>query len=280
MGPDGAPPPELAAAERLDEILEEFAVYPQPIVQDRVVELLRCVDAVHRPGLLRLAELLESAGLLDAALDDPGARLLLGLYGLDPGADDARSADEVPEGGLPLQAERSTQDAGRLLGGSRVAMALPLAPAPMERSPQAGWAWQELPVVTGATSAVPAPVSGFVPLSSIKIKRPPRLAWRVAFHADRMPPGEIGAVQVEGERVLIANLDGEFCAYRNACPGSPLPLHGGPLEGSVLECPWHHCRFDVRDGARLDATGPGLSAMPVVVEEGVVQIGIVERQGA
>ncbi len=66
---------------------------------------------------------------------------------------------------------------------------------------------------------------------------------------------------------------------RNACPGSPLPLHGGPLEGSVLECPWHHCRFDVRDGARLDAAVLDLAPCPVAVEEGVVRIGIVERQG-
>lgn len=280
MSLDGALPPELAAAERLDEILGEFAAYPQPIIQNRVVELLRCVDQIHRPGLMRLAELLESAGLLDAALDDPPARLLLGLYGLDLGADDSRLADELPGGGLPLEAERSSPDAGRLAGGSRVAMALPLATAPSERSPQVGRAWQELPIVTSAPHAVPAPVSGFVPLSSIKINRPPRLAWRAAFRADQVPPGKIGAVQVEGEFVLVANLDGELRAYRNACPGSPLPLHGGPLEGSVLECPWHHCRFDLRDGARLDASGPGLSAMPVSVEEGVVRIGTVERQGA
>ncbi len=101
-----------------------------------------------RPGLLRLAELLKSAALLDAALDDPGARLLLGLYGLDPSADDSRSADEVPgvdcpcrpkdprrTPGTPGRVARRDGANGAILPG-RVAMA-------------------ELPVVTGATSAVP-----------------------------------------------------------------------------------------------------------------------------
>ena len=235
VGPGGALPPELAAAERLDEILAEFAAYPQPVVQDRVVELLRCVDAIHRPGLQRLAELLESAGLLDAALGDPRARLLLGLYGLDP---DAGDAEAVP-------------------------------------------AWHELPVVHGASSRLPEPATGgFVPLSSVRIKRPPRLEWRAAFRADRLPPGETGAVEVEGAYVLVANLEGELRAYRDACPGSPLPLHGGQLDGTVLECPWHHCRYDLRDGARLGGSGAGLAAVPVAVEGGVVRIGIVrERDG-
>lgn len=274
-----AVPPELAAADRLDEILREFAAYPQPVIQDRVVELLRCVDAVHRPGLLRLTELLESAGLLDDALADPRARFLLGLYGLDPDADGSSTADDVPDDGSVDAVGASSEDTGRFAGGARVATALPLATVPSDGSTRAGRAWQELPVVGGVAGVTPPPppVSGFVPLSSVKIKRPPRLEWRGAFLVDRLPPGEIGAVQVEGAFVLVANVDGELRAYRNACPGSPLPLHGGQRAGGVLECPWHHCRFDLRDGVRLGGSGPGLRAMPVAVEEGVVRIGIVQE---
>jgi nitrite reductase/ring-hydroxylating ferredoxin subunit len=83
-------------------------------------------------------------------------------------------------------------------------------------------------------------------------------------------------VQIGPERVLLASLDGRFVAYRNACPGTPLPLHGGRVEDTTLECPWHHCRFDLRTGSRLEASGPGLDVMPIAVEDGEVRIAIPE----
>jgi len=75
---------------------------------------------------------------------------------------------------------------------------------------------------------------------------------------------------------LIANLAGELYAYRNACPGSPLPLDGSRVQGTVLQCPWHGCRFDLRGGKRLDGPGAGLGVMPIAVEGDDVRIGLLE----
>ena len=46
-------------------------------------------------------------------------------------------------------------------------------------------------------------------------------------NADSLDPGELKATEVEGVEVLIANLDGEVYAFRNACPvDGALPRRG------------------------------------------------------
>ncbi len=89
------------------------------------------------------------------------------------------------------------------------------------------------------------------------------------------------AVMVDGEPVLVASVQaGEAHAYRNACPGTPLPLEGGRVEDGVLVCSWHGCRFDLRGGRRVDADGPGLGVLPIAVEGGKVRIGSVQKVAA
>ena len=91
MEPENELRPEVAAAlRRLDDLVRAFEQHPEPAVQEDAVELLQCVDVVHRAGLRRLAELLAAAGLLPCALADPQARLLFDLYDLGEGGERAR----------------------------------------------------------------------------------------------------------------------------------------------------------------------------------------------
>lgn len=80
---------------------------------------------------------------------------------------------------------------------------------------------------------------------------------------------------VEGFPVLLLRASGGLRAYRNACPGSILPLHLGERSGGAVVCPWHGCRFDPESGARLEGEGPGLEPLPVEVENGTVRVEIV-----
>jgi len=126
----------------------------------------------------------------------------------------------------------------------------------------------------------PVPPPGLVPLSSIKIKRRPRLAWHVALRADDLPAGAVRSVEVEGERVLVVHLDDGYYAYRHTCPGTPLPLDSGQVDDGTLLCPWHGCRFDLHDGKRLQGAGPSLETLPLAVEDGMVRIGLQEGAAA
>jgi nitrite reductase/ring-hydroxylating ferredoxin subunit len=70
---------------------------------------------------------------------------------------------------------------------------------------------------------------------------------RVASVSDVLP-GEMKIVEVDGEEVVIANLNGEFVAFSNHCTHRGGPLGEGLLMGDVVECPFHGGQFNVRTG--------------------------------
>ena len=74
---------------------------------------------------------------------------------------------------------------------------------------------------------------------------------RVAAVGD-IPPGGRLLVEVEGIRIAIFHVDGEYLAIEDVCThdGGPL-VEGELLEGCQVECPRHGARFDIRSGAAL-----------------------------
>ena len=55
-------------------------------------------------------------------------------------------------------------------------------------------------------------------------------------------------VTVGGKPVLLAKIGGQFYAIGNVCSHVGGPLSDGNLEGTIVTCPWHGSRFDVRSG--------------------------------
>jgi hypothetical protein len=96
------------AVTMLDEMVESFENDPEPTVRERAITLLQAVDAVHRPGLARLAEYLDGAdpGLRERALADPAIRLLFELYELLP------PEPAPPPGFVPLSEIRIKRASG------------------------------------------------------------------------------------------------------------------------------------------------------------------------
>jgi nitrite reductase/ring-hydroxylating ferredoxin subunit len=74
---------------------------------------------------------------------------------------------------------------------------------------------------------------------------------RVA-HIDDIPPGKLLTREVDGSKVLLANVDGEIRAVRAECSHEGAPLGEGELDGATIECPWHFSRFCLRTGEALD----------------------------
>ena len=71
---------------------------------------------------------------------------------------------------------------------------------------------------------------------------------KVAVTTD-LPLGEIMLVEVNDERVVLANMDGQYYAVADECTHAGCPLSDGELDGAVLKCPCHGGEFDVRTGA-------------------------------
>jgi nitrite reductase/ring-hydroxylating ferredoxin subunit len=89
-----------------------------------------------------------------------------------------------------------------------------------------------------------------------------------------LPPGALRAVRANDVPLRLAAEDGEVCAISNQCGDGPLPLEFSTLDGPVLRCSWHGCRYDVRSGKRLDDDGDRLRAYPVSVEEGRIRVAL------
>ena len=77
-----------------------------------------------------------------------------------------------------------------------------------------------------------------------------------------LAPGEMKRVLVERERVLLANVDGDYYALNDWCGHQKAALSKGKLEGSVVECPLHFACFDVTTGKALSGPDLGRRSIP------------------
>jgi nitrite reductase (NADH) small subunit len=93
-------------------------------------------------------------------------------------------------------------------------------------------------------------------------------------NATDVPPGEARVVEAAGKPIALVNADGTFYAMDNTCLHRGGPLGEGDLEGTVLTCPWHGWRWDVRSGASVNNPAVKLSCFPVTVEGGSVYVEI------
>jgi 3-phenylpropionate/trans-cinnamate dioxygenase ferredoxin component len=79
--------------------------------------------------------------------------------------------------------------------------------------------------------------------------------------AAELAPGQMKWVVVNGERRVLANVEGAFYAISDVCGHRNAPLSRGRLQGYLIECPLHFARFDVRTGDLVN--GPVSTAVPV-----------------
>ncbi|MGB8215530.1 MAG: non-heme iron oxygenase ferredoxin subunit [Anaerolineales bacterium] len=63
-----------------------------------------------------------------------------------------------------------------------------------------------------------------------------------------LPPNKMVIVMVSGKEVLLANVEGSYYAIANTCTHAGGSLAQGSLEGSIVTCPRHGARFDLKSG--------------------------------
>ena len=89
---------------------------------------------------------------------------------------------------------------------------------------------------------------------------------RVADKAE-LPANKMIVVVVGGKEVLLANIDGSYYAIANKCTHLGGSLSKGSLDGSVVTCPRHGARFDVKTGQAIANAKIGFIKMSVKDEE-------------
>lgn len=68
---------------------------------------------------------------------------------------------------------------------------------------------------------------------------------------DDVLEGHAIVVDIDGESLALARVDGGIYCIDNICTHDGGPLGEGELDGTALECPRHGARFDVCTGRAL-----------------------------
>jgi nitrite reductase/ring-hydroxylating ferredoxin subunit len=96
---------------------------------------------------------------------------------------------------------------------------------------------------------------------------------RVGRSSD-VPAGEGRVVEAGGRSLALFNVDGAYYALDNSCAHRGGPLGEGELNGTVVTCPWHGWRWDVKTGANANNPAVKMACFPVSVEAGDVFVEI------
>jgi toluene monooxygenase system ferredoxin subunit len=83
---------------------------------------------------------------------------------------------------------------------------------------------------------------------------------------DDLWSGEMMAVDVGGNSILLVNVADHVYAYADACPHQRSRLSEGSLMGQSLRCARHHWEFDVCTGHGINPRNACLEVLPVTIE--------------
>jgi toluene monooxygenase system ferredoxin subunit len=94
--------------------------------------------------------------------------------------------------------------------------------------------------------------------------------------------GEMMGLEVNGERILLVNVDNRIYAYADACPHQKSRLSEGTLMDNILRCARHHWEFDVCSGSGVNPQNFCLRVFPIRLngEDILVDIDAVRNLGA
>lgn len=81
-------------------------------------------------------------------------------------------------------------------------------------------------------------------------------------------------VSAEGRSIALFRVKDELFALANVCLHRGGPLGEGNLNGSVVTCPWHGWKFDVRTGSFTIIPTLKVTAYKVKEQDGSVMIEI------
>jgi 3-phenylpropionate/trans-cinnamate dioxygenase ferredoxin subunit len=89
---------------------------------------------------------------------------------------------------------------------------------------------------------------------------------------NELQEGSMKLVRVEGLPVLLIKQFGEIYAIDNRCPHMGCMFSGGTLDGSVIVCPCHDWRFDLKTGEYEEAPEMKLVSYECKIESGKIWV--------
>ena len=276
--PDGDRPPDRDLLDEVQRLIAALEAHPDRAIAAQVTALLQGIDTIHRTALTRLVGAIQAiAGepFMNRLTADPAIRLLLTSYDL-LAVDRRLLAEEALDTVRGhLHAHGIDVELADVVGGAVYvrlhglgAESVEAVRRDLEETLRVGLVgFQEL--VVGDR---PSPPPALLQVGSLRQAHRP--VYRRACAAAEVPGGAMKAVEIDGQPVLVLNVEGHVHAVADRCGESPLPLRYGTLQGAELRCSWHGCRYDVRTGHRLDGGPDRLAVLPVAVEDDEIRVAV------
>lgn len=63
--------------------------------------------------------------------------------------------------------------------------------------------------------------------------------------------GQMKHVEINGEEIVIANIDGKFYAFAERCGHMNSRLSHGNINQNIVTCPFHGAKFDITTGKNV-----------------------------
>jgi Fe-S cluster biogenesis protein NfuA/nitrite reductase/ring-hydroxylating ferredoxin subunit len=281
--PPGASPGQLL--DRVQALSAEVDALEDARTRELAQELVGAVIAMYGDGLERIVEAIAAsreagASILDQLSQDGAVASLLLIHDLYPvsleervneALDSVRPYMESHGGDVELRgidegvATLALQGSCHGCAASQATLELAIKQALDEHAPDLmgleviGAAPPRAPVDVQALQT-PLVVVGPDPPPVVEEERPAR--WVAVDGLGDLADGQLRPLAVDGEQLLVAQIDGSLLAYRDACAACGEPLHGGELTGPMLRCP--HClvEFDLPRAGRAGGGEP-LQLAPV-----------------
>ena len=92
------------------------------------------------------------------------------------------------------------------------------------------------------------------------------MTFRKVASLDDLWSGEMMALDVDGNSIVLVNTDDQIHAYADACPHQKSRLSEGSLIGKTVRCGRHHWEFDVCTGRGINPQNACLKIFPVSIE--------------
>ncbi|MCH8156715.1 MAG: non-heme iron oxygenase ferredoxin subunit [Nitrospinae bacterium] len=95
-----------------------------------------------------------------------------------------------------------------------------------------------------------------------------------------IPQGNRKRIEVDGKRISIFNIDGEYYAIYDTCPHKgTAPLIRGTLDGVGIKCPNHGYRFDLKTGACNIDPAFNAKVYPLKIKDGNILLDLENPAG-
>lgn len=91
--------------------------------------------------------------------------------------------------------------------------------------------------------------------------------------SDKLAPGKMECFEVNGKKIILINVAGEYFATDEMCSHEEFPLWYGALKGHLIECSLHGSCFDVRTGQPTEAPATeAIRTYDTEVKDGTVYV--------